>query len=345
MHRFNINQKQFSDILNLKNNVFYPLKSFVNKREFNNILTKTKFKKFYFPFPIYFGISNKDYLSIKNKNSLQLYYKNNPLISIKSFKIYTIDKTKFGKKIYGEKFRENPHFIDFNNNCDYFLTFNLNNKKKIKHNQKHFISPRDFKSKIKIKKKFLASFHTRNVPHLAHQWIHQKLIEKYGSLIIHPLIGQYKKNEYKDSVIIKLNKLASKIYNNKNVFVLPFYSYPRYGGPREAALHAIVRKNYGCTHIWIGRDHAGYKKNFSLYESQAYCTKNEKKLGIKIVAMKEPYYCYKCKKITNNCNKSIHKKIQISGSKIRKLIIEERKIPKSLMDTKISKNLNKKSLL
>ena len=104
------------------------------------------------------------------------------------------------------------------------------------------------------------------------------MIKKFGSLLIHPLIGQYKKGEYKDSYIMKTNFLAKKILNNKNVFCLPFFSYPRYGGPLEATLHAIVRKNYGCTHFWVGRDHAGYKKFFSKYQSQKFCDTIKRKL-------------------------------------------------------------------
>ena len=106
----------------------------------------------------------------------------------------------------------------------------------------------------------LSSFHTRNVPHNAHQWIHNFLFKKFGALLIQPLIGQYKKGEYSDALILKTNKLAAKFFNSNKVFSIPFFSYPRYAGYREAALHAIVRKNYGCTHFWVGRDHAGFKR-------------------------------------------------------------------------------------
>ena len=97
----------------------------------------------------------------------------------------------------------------------------------------------------------LASFHTRNVPHKAHEWIHNFLFKKFGALLIQPLIGQYKKGEYSDDLIIKTNKLALKKFNSNKVFSIPFFSYPRYAGFREAALHALVRKNYGCSHFWV----------------------------------------------------------------------------------------------
>ena len=77
------------------------------------------------------------------------------------------------------------------------------------------------------------------------------LLKKSDTLLIQPLIGQYKIGEYKDDTIIKTNKIIAKTYKKK-VQVIPFFSYPRYAGPKEAALHAIVRKNYGCSKFWVG---------------------------------------------------------------------------------------------
>ena len=157
------------------------------------------------------------------------------------------------------------------------------------------------------------------------------------------------KGEYNDELINKTNKLASKKFNSKKVFCIPFYSYPRYAGYREAALHAIVRRNYGCSHFWVGRDHAGIKDFYGYNQSQKFCHKNEKKLKIKIIPGKEPIYCLNCKCISNttclkrNCNKK--DKINISGSKIRELLKKNKLIPEYLMDHKISKLLSKKSLI
>ena len=130
-------------------------------------------------------------------------------------------------------------------------------------------------------------------------------------MLIQPLIGQYKKNEYRDSIILNLNKKIVKIYKSKNfqVYFLPFYSYPRYGGPKEAALHALVRKNFGCTHFWVGRDHAGVGDFYSNYASRNYCKKNIHRIGIKIYATNEPTLCLSCKKISDTkCCRNMKKK-------------------------------------
>ena len=347
MNDLYLNQNQFSDTINIYNLTFKPLTKFPNKDELMDILLKNKFKGKYFPFPIFFGLTKNKYLEIKEKKKLNLFYKKKLIMKIKISTFFYLDKKKFGKILFGKNYINHPYFKKFNK---YYIFMNFKIIKTFRKNLKHefFIAPKEFKKKYKINKlNSLASFHTRNVPHLAHQWIHYKLIRKFNNLLIQPLIGQFKKGEYKDKVIVETNKLAIKIYKKQNFNVLyaPYFSYPRYGGPREAALHAIVRKNFGCTHFWVGRDHAGIKNFFRKYSSMNYCRENAKKLGIKIVFGSEPYYCKNCQKITNKKCCNTKKKETISGTKIRKLIDKNKSIPKKLMMEIISKKLSKSSLV
>lgn len=341
----NLNQNQYSDFLNITNKAFLPLKNFVNEKEYKSILNYQKINKKFFPLPILFGLKKKDYKKIKDKKKVSLEYRGYKVASICKLKFFKINKNNYGKKIYGKNFLKHPYFKEFNKYF-IFLSFKISKIFNYNKNTSYFISPKQFKKKINNKNcNNLASFHTRNVPHLAHQWIHKYLFNLSGSLLIQPLIGQYKKGEYKDKIIMKLNRLAAKSYKNKNIFVIPFYSYPRYGGPLEAALHAIVRKNYGCKSVWIGRDHAGYKNFFKKYDSQNYCKKKMKSLGIKIIAENEPYFCKSKNKILNNCNCKKNCKILISGSKIRSLIKNSKKISSTFMNEDLSKLLNKKTLV
>ena len=350
MDKINVTQNQFSDLINLINGVFFPLKNFVTKEEFFKIVNKGKFQGKFFPMPIFFGINKKIYLNLKNKNVFDLYYKKKYLLNIYNVKFYNLDKKFICRKIYGNNYQKHPYSKKFLKENYRFISFNFQkiNKKNLKH--KNFFSPLLFKKKLKINKiSKLAGFHTRNVPHRAHQWIHDFLYNKFGALLIQPLIGQYKKGEYSDEIILKTNKLASKKFKSNKVFTIPFFSYPRYAGFREAALHAIVRKNYGCSHFWVGRDHAGVKDFYGYKQSQNFCFKNQKKLKIKIIPGNEPFYCLNCKTIKNKkclSRKCIEKyKIKISGSKIRELLKQNKKIPSYLMDFNISKLLTKKSLI
>tara|TARA_B100000214_G_C23968836_1_gene629073 strand:- start:292 stop:1347 length:1056 start_codon:yes stop_codon:yes gene_type:complete len=350
MEKLSISKEQYSDLVNLCHGVFNPLNKFVNKREFISIIKKKKFNNFYFTFPIYFGIRKNEYKELKNIKILDLYFKGNFVakISIKNF--FKIDHKFFGNKIYGKKFYNHPYYKKFKRDNFIFLDFSFLKISKKNCSPKYFTSPKNFKNffKRKNKIKILAGFHTRNVPHTGHEWIHNSILKNYGALLIQPLIGQYKSGEYKEKIIIKSNLEALKMYNTNKAFFTPFFSYPRYAGPLEAALHAIVRRNYGCTHFWVGRDHAGFKNFFKIYASQNFCKKNQKKLKIKIIAQKEPRYCYGCEKISNkciskNCMKS--KKEKISGTKVRKYIILNKKVPEFLLNPIFAKKLNKTSLI
>ena len=352
MITLSINKKQFSDLLNLYYGVFYPLKHFVNEKKFKSILLSKKLENKFFPFPIYLGINKENYHELKNEKYLKISYKRKFLGIIKIKNFFKIDSNTFGKKIFGSDFKKHPYFKKYITENFAFIDFKYEkiNKTNMKH--KNFIIPNSFKKKIKkyLKdKKFLAGFHTRNVPHTAHQWVHIFMLKKYKNILIQPLIGQYKKNEYLDKVIIKTNQIVTTMYQKNKSFYAPYFSYPRYGGPLEAALHAIVRKNYGCSHFWVGRDHAGYKNFFNKYSSQKFCKKNEKKMGIKIISQNEPYFCSGCNKIVNKkcqtkaCNHRTKK--SVSGTKIRSLIKKNKKIPEYLMHKRISNFLNKKSIL
>jgi len=352
MKKLLLNKNQFSDLLNLHYGVYQPLDHFVNKETFNDILYKKKINKKFFPIPIFFGINRKIYNKIKKSQFLKLYFEKKFLAVIKIKSFFKINHSIFGKKIFKKNFKKHPFYIKFRRENYIFIDFSF--KKIIKRNlvDKNFISPNLFKRKTKKllhKKKYLAGFHTRNVPHKAHQWAHHLMLRKYNDILVQPLIGQYKKNEYVDKTIIETNKKVLNIYKKSNLFFAPLFSYPRYGGPLEAALHALVRKNYGCTHFWVGRDHAGYKKFYSKYESQKFCLKNQKKLGIKIIAEKEPYFCGGCKKIVNKkCSKKncrLSDKTYISGTKIREYISNNKKIPEHLVDKRISLMLKNKSVL
>ena len=343
MLRFNLNQNQFSDLINLTNNVFFPLTNFVTKSEFVSIIKKMKLNNNFFPFPIFFGMNVKDFSKYRNQDELNFFYKSKRVAKVKKVIFYSFDKKAFGKKIYGEKFQKHPYFKKFYVENYKFLSFEIEKLYNQNLDKRYFVSPQNFLKKNKTN--FLPAFHTRNVPHTAHQRIHEILLKKYNSLLIQPLIGQYKTGEYKDDIIINLNKIAAKSYKNKKVFVLPFFSYPRYGGPREAALHAIVRRNYGCTHFWVGRDHAGYKSFFRKYESQNFCKKIQNKLKIKIIGEKELYYCSKKKIIVNECQCKNNCKISICGTQVRKKVIANENISAIYMSELISKYLKKNTLI
>ena len=348
--KLNINYHHLLDIINLNFDVYKPIKEFVSKKDFLSIVKKYSLSDgTFFPLPIFIDVSKGFYKRNKNIDTLKLFFKSKKVCDLKVKSYFKINKKTIGKKIFKTTNLEHPGFYKFLKTGDYFIhgeILNFNNKLMKSFN---FSYPEKIKLIIKKKKlKTIVGFHTRNVPHKAHEWIHNFALSKCKGLLIQPLIGQFKKNEYKEKVIIETNKkLVINVYKKKNILFALLNSYPRYGGPREAMLHAIIRKNYGCSHFMLGRDHAGVGNFYSKYASQSMCKKYEKKMKIRIIAFKEPYICSSCKKIVNKkCKKctKINKRF-ISGTSIRHLIKKKREIPNIYMRKSISRILNSHSII
>lgn len=345
--QISIDKNCYSDFVNLNLGVFKPLKNFCNEKVANTIINKKKLTNGkLFPFPILFGVTKYQFKKIKNKNYIYIIFKKKKIAKIKILNFFFLDKKNFGKKLFQTNSLSHPGYKYL---CSFYTFLDLKiiqiYKKSFKN--KNFSDPKKIKKKLKAFDT-VAGFHTRNVPHKGHEWIHDLGLAKCDAVLIHPLIGQFKSGEYKEKTIIKKNLDLIKIKNKKNLVYANFNSYPRYAGPREALLHAIVRRNYGCTHFLIGRDHAGYKNFYSLYESQNEVYKNQNKINIKIIKFAEPVICIKCKNVFSVKCKKCKKKTRftkISGTKIRKYILNKKNIPITLMNFKISKGLNKKSLI
>ena len=348
--KLNIRYSNLLDIINLNFNVYYPLKGFVSKGDFLSIVKKYKLtNNKFFPLPIYINISSTLYNKCKKYKKIGVFYKSKRVCDLKIKSFYTLDKMKIGEKIFQTKNIKHPGFNQFLKTGNYFIHCEVKDFNNKIMRYLHFSYPFKLKSMfLRHDLRSIVGFHTRNVPHKAHEWIHAFGLRKCQGLFIQPIIGQFKKNEYNEKIIIKSNlKLIKEIYKKKNIFFGLFNSYPRYAGPREALFHAIVRRNYGCTHFLVGRDHAGVGKFYTKYESQKLCLKYEKDLKIKIIVFKEPYLCIFCKKIVNkkcpNCNKNSKK--LINGTMIRKLLSKNLKIPNIYMRKKISNLLGPNSII
>ena len=116
----------------------------------------------------------------------------------------------------------------------------------------------------------------------------------------------------------------------------------RYAGPREALFHALIRKNYGCTHFLVGRDHAGVGNYYGLYEAQELCSKYEEEIGLKIIKVRGPFYCNFCNKITTDkyCKREANK-VEVSGTKIREALLNNYEIEDIFMRKEIVQLIKK----
>lgn len=141
----------------------------------------------------------------------------------------------------------------------------------------------------------VAGFQTRNVPHRAHEYLQRVALEVVDGLFIQPLVGRKKVGDYTpEAVLAGYRCLIDGFYPPDRVLLGILSTAMRYAGPREAIFHAIVRRNYGCTHFIVGRDHAGVGGYYGKYAAHDLITQFEGELGISILRLHGPYYCGRC---------------------------------------------------
>ncbi|MEW6407106.1 MAG: sulfate adenylyltransferase [Patescibacteria group bacterium] len=325
-----------------------PLKGFCNRLDYESILKTMRFKNGYpWPIPITLEIDEEQAKSIKKFNEAELIQEDGINCAILMITdIFKIDLQRYIKEIFKTDSLNHPGVKKEIKKPLWRIAGDIRFKRSFKPiSSKYYQKPDEVIKEIKKRGwNTVAGFQTRNPIHRAHEHLQRIAMEVCDGLLIQPLIGARKNDDFSFPAILEsYNIMINHFYPRDKVIFTSLELPMHYAGPREAILHALIRKNYGCTHFIVGRDHAGVGNFYGRYEAQEIAN-SFKDLGIEILRLKSPFFCKKCAKVVseNTCTHYYSDKdsvCEINGSNIRNMINNNKIPPKFIMRKEISKML------
>ncbi len=302
--KIQVNPQTIKVIKSIVFGVFSPLEGFMNENNYRYVLEHMYLENnVAWPFPIVLDVDeNKAKLISNDDRVLLIDSANTPIALMDVEDKYTYNKKEFAEKVYGTMDENHPGVNNVFNMKDILLggeIFLINEPKSIYPE----LDLKPIETRVLFKEKKwdrVVAFQTRNPPHLGHEYVQKAGLTYVDGLFINPVIGKKKIGDFLDEVIIRAYQILIKEYYPKDRVVLStFETEMRYAGPKEAIFHAIARKNFGCDHIIIGRDHAGVGDYYGPYDAHKIFDLFPD-LGIEPIKFRSFSKCSKCDSIVND---------------------------------------------
>jgi sulfate adenylyltransferase len=332
-----INERELSDLEMLAVGALSPLTGFQSEDDYHQVLESMHLKNgLPWAIPVVLGLADDDLHRVGGADAIALL----PAEGADAVAVLRVsgqfkrDKHKEALSVYRTDDLEHPGVKAMYDSGDTCMAGTLEVIALPSHDDflNYRLTPAETREAFREREwRTVVGFQTRNPIHRAHEYIQKCALEIVDGLMVHPLMGATKADDVPPDVRMRCYEaLFGGYYPHDRAMISIFPAAMRYAGPREAIWHAIARKNYGCTHFIVGRDHAGVGSYYGTYDAQKIFEEFEPgELGIQPLMFEHSFWCNKCEGMASpkTCPHEAEDRVSLSGTKVREMLSKGERPP------------------
>lgn len=316
------------DIDNIGKGIFSPLTGFMNAEQTRDVIDTMHLRKgIPWTIPILLGVNKAAGDRLEVGAEVAIVDDEGDVAAILHLaEKFSLDHGEIAEKTYGTRDESHPGVKHTMGLGEVFLAGDLDvlKSRRVEH-EEYNLTPKQTRAAFAERGwKRIVAFQTRNPVHRAHEYIQKTALEICDGLLLHPLMGTTKSDDIPGDVRMECYKVLLESYYPKDHVLLSIMPVNmRYAGPKEAIFHAIMRKNYGCTHFIVGRDHAGVGNFYGTYDAQKIFDQfDPQEIGIQPLMFEHSFFCKTCGNMASikTCPHGKESHVFLSGTKVREML-------------------------
>lgn len=326
---------------------YTPLEGFLGSQDLQSVLQNMRLTNGTpWSIPIVLPVDEKTAGKVKGASAVAILDSSNTPIGVLHLEeLYTYDKHLMAEKVFRTTDAKHPGVAKVNGWGEFLLggKFDLVNRPKHPFERYHMDPAQTREAFESMGWKTIVGFQTRNPIHRSHEYLQKCALEMVDGLLIHPIVGWTREEDVPAELRIKSYEIMlNKYYPRNRVLFSTLATSMRYAGPKEAIFHALVRRNFGCTHFIVGRDHAGVGDYYGPYDAhRIFGEFDDGELGVTPLFFDNAFFCIQCDAMATEktCPHLKSTRVSLSGTKIRELLSDGKKISEKVLRPEIAELL------